>query len=115
MGIESARRCASAPNVPECLGLRARDGSDWWAQGRNSNDECHPSDDTRGRRVGADASQLSAAGHVAALMRRSQQRTHALSHGGPRAPDPGSQVSMQIIRPFLHSGQSHNDAPVSRW
>jgi hypothetical protein len=42
-------------------------------------------------------------------------KAHALTPGGPRAADAGSHVSMQIIRPLLHSGQSRKDTPVSRW
>jgi hypothetical protein len=53
--------------------------------------------------------------NVAAHTLWSNGKAHTVTVGGPRGADPGSHVSMQIIRPCLHSGQSRKDTPVSRW
>ena len=55
-----------------------------------------------------------AARNIAARSCGSKMGRHEVALGGPRGIDPGNQVSMQIIRPCLQSGQSHSDTPVSR-
>ena len=65
-------------------------------------------------RRGARTHPLHAAKNIAACLCESMLDVHEAVAGGPRGSDFGSKVSMQIIRPRLHCGQSHSDTPVSR-
>ena len=65
-------------------------------------------------RRGARAHPLHAGKNIAAWLCDSMLEVHEAMAGGPRAGGFGSKVSMQIIRPRLHCGQSHSDTPVSR-